>query len=63
MKTFTKVIFQLRAGCGIVNLFTESRKVYGIVSDRHINIELRYSGAGPLRDLKTINASSIIPAT
>ena len=41
-------------GCGIVNLFTESRKVYEVVLDRAINFELRYSGARPLRDLKTI---------
>ena len=42
-------------GCGIVNLFTESGKVYEVISDRAINFELRYSGARPLRDLKTIN--------
>ena len=40
-------------GCGIVNLFTESRKVYEVVLDRAMNFELRYSGARPLRDLKT----------
>ena len=27
-------------GCGIVNLFTESRKVYEVVLDRVINFEL-----------------------
>ena len=43
-------------GCGIVNIFTESRKVYEVVLDRTINFELRYSGARPLRDLKTIKA-------
>ena len=43
-------------GCGIVNLFTESRKVYEVLSDRAINFELRYSGASPLKDLKTIEA-------
>ena len=43
-------------GCGIVNIFTESRKVYEEVLDRTINFELRYSGARPLRDLKTIKA-------
>ena len=42
--------------CGIVNLFTESRKVYEVVLDRAINFELRYSGARPLRDLKTTKA-------
>ena len=40
-------------GCGIVNLFTQSRKVYEVVLDRAINFEFRYSGARPLRDLKT----------
>ena len=29
-------------GCGIVNLFTESRKVYEVVLHRAINFELRY---------------------
>ena len=43
-------------GCGIVNLFTESRKVSEVVLDRAINFELRYSRARPLRDLKTIEA-------
>ena len=43
-------------GCGIVSLFVESRKVYGVVLDRPINLELRYSGAMPLRDLKTNKA-------
>ena len=43
-------------GCAIVNFFTESRKVYEVVLDRAINFELRYSGARPLRDLKTIKA-------
>ena len=43
-------------GCGIVNLFTESRKVYEVILDREINFELRYSEARPLRDLKTIKA-------
>ena len=37
-------------------LFTESRKVCGKVLDRTRNFELRYSGARPLRDLKTIKA-------
>ena len=41
-------------GCGIVNLSTESRKVYEVVLARAINFELRYSGERPLRDLKTI---------
>ena len=41
-------------GCGIFNLFTQSGEV---VLDRAINFELRYSGARPLRDLKTIKAS------
>ena len=40
--------------CGIVNLFTESRKVYEEVLDRAIDFEFRYSGARPLRDLKPI---------
>ena len=31
-------------GCGIVNLFTESRNMYEVVLDRAINFELRYSG-------------------
>ena len=43
-------------GCGIVNLFTESPKVYEVVLDRAINFELRHSGARTLRDLKTIKA-------
>ena len=43
-------------GCGIVNLFTESPKVYEVVLDRAINFELRHSGARPLRDLKAIKA-------
>ena len=43
-------------GCGTVNLFTESRRVYEVVLDRAINFELRYSGTRPLRDLKTIKA-------
>ena len=43
-------------GYGIVNLFTESLKVYEVVLDRAINFELRYSGARPLRDFKTIKA-------
>ena len=43
-------------GCGIVDLFTESGKVYEVILDRAINFELRYSGARPLRDLKTIKA-------
>ena len=47
-------------GCGIVNLFTESRKVYEVVLDRAINFELRYSGVRPLRDLKTIKAFWIL---
>ena len=42
--------------CGIVNLFTESQKVYEVVLDRAMNFELRCSGARPLRDLKTIKA-------
>ena len=41
-------------GCGIVNLFTESRKLYEVVLDRAINFELRYSRARPLRGLKTL---------
>ena len=40
----------------IVNLFTESRKVYEVVLDRAINFELRYSGARPIRDFKIIMA-------
>ena len=47
---------KLARGCGIVNLFTESHKVYEEVLDRAINFEFRYSGARPLRDLKTIKA-------
>ena len=43
-------------GCGIFNLFAQSGEV---VLDRAINFELRYSGARPLRDLKTIKASWI----
>ena len=43
-------------GCGIVSLFAESQKVYRLVLDRPINLELRYSGASPLRDLKTNKA-------
>ena len=35
-------------------LFTESRKVCGVVLDRTINFELSYSEARSLRDLKTI---------
>ena len=41
-------------GCGIVNLFTESPKVYEVVLDGAINFELRYSGARPLRDLRPL---------
>ena len=43
-------------GCGIVNLFTESPKVYEVVLDRAINFELRHSGARPLRNLNAIKA-------
>lgn len=44
-------------GCAIVAvIFTESRNAYGVLSGRPINLELRYSGAGPLTDLKTIEA-------
>ena len=39
---------------GVPRLLTESLKVYEVVLDRSINFELRYSGARPLRDLKTI---------
>ena len=39
-------------GCGIVNLITESRKVCEVVLDRAINVELRYSGARPLKGFK-----------
>ena len=39
------------------SLFAESRKLYGVVLDRPIHLELRYSGARPLKDLKTIKAS------
>ena len=41
-------------GNGIASLLTKSRKVYGVVSDQLINLELNYSGASPLKDLKTI---------
>ena len=41
--------------CGIIYLFTESRKVYEVLSDRAINFELRYSGVRPLRDLKSLS--------
>ena len=55
---------------GVSRLLTESLKVYEVVLDRSINFELRYSGARPLRDLKTIKgyldnmlSSKIFPIT
>ena len=38
-------------GCGIVNLFTESRKVYKVILDQAINFQLRTSflGSSPTR--------------
>ena len=48
-------------GCGIVNLFTESRKVYEVVVDQAINFELRYSGARPLRLLDITVSTKIFP--
>ena len=39
-------------GCAIVNFFTESRKVYGVVFDRAINFELRYSEGKAIKRFK-----------
>ena len=48
-------------GCGIVNLFTESRKVYEVVVDQAINFELWYSGVRLLRLLDITLSTKIFP--
>ena len=51
-QTVSNVYFTL--GILRTDLWNQGRKVYEVVLDRAIKFVLRYSGARPLRDLKTI---------